>query len=142
MTNHLESTPRGTISVRVKRRPKVWTVERRARQAALIRGWQPWRRSTGPRTETGKERSATNALKHGFRSRANILQLQRVRHAIRLCAYTVASVRAHMRGLSLPPKPLLRADHAPRDIPVGIMQADQGLWYCPGSQKAARIDGF
>ena len=94
-------------SARPKHRPKGWSPERRARQAALIRRWQPWRRSTGPQTEAGRARAARNALKHGNRSRANILQLQRVRHAIRLCAYTVAAVRAHMRGFPppCPPKP-------------------------------------
>ena len=39
---------------------------------SAIRTWQPWRKSTGPRTEEGKARSARNALKHGLRSRATI----------------------------------------------------------------------
>jgi len=38
-----------------------------ARQRALK--IQPWVHSTGPKTEEGKRRSATNALKHGRRSR-------------------------------------------------------------------------
>ncbi len=37
-----------------------WTPERRARQAALIRAWKPWERSTGPRTTDGKARSSAN----------------------------------------------------------------------------------
>lgn len=39
--------------------------ERRARQAALIRTWQPWAKSTGPRTETGKARSSRNGDRGG-----------------------------------------------------------------------------
>ncbi len=37
-----------------------WTPERRARQAALIRSWKPWERSTGPRTEDGKAIASSN----------------------------------------------------------------------------------
>ncbi|HNQ92644.1 MAG TPA: hypothetical protein PKI93_06905 [Alphaproteobacteria bacterium] len=49
-----------------------WTPEERARQSAAIRKWKPWTSSTGPRTAQGKSRSALNATKHGFRSRAGI----------------------------------------------------------------------
>lgn len=44
-----------------------WTPERRARQAALIRNWKPWERSTGPRTAQGKARTARNGFKGGHR---------------------------------------------------------------------------
>ncbi|WP_133683631.1 hypothetical protein [Paludibacterium purpuratum] len=44
-----------------------WTPERRAWQAELIRQWKPWEKSTGPRTEEGKENSQYNALKHYMR---------------------------------------------------------------------------
>jgi hypothetical protein len=44
-----------------------WTPERRERQAALIRDWRPWERSSGPKTDGGKEVSAMNARKHGMR---------------------------------------------------------------------------
>jgi hypothetical protein len=37
-----------------------WTTERRAQQAALIRSWEPWKRSTGPRTPQGKAKSSGN----------------------------------------------------------------------------------
>lgn len=37
-----------------------WTNERRARQSALIRFWEPWKRSTGPRTVKGKAKSSGN----------------------------------------------------------------------------------
>ena len=40
-----------------------WTPERRARQAALIRTWRSWERSTGPRTPAGKATAANNADK-------------------------------------------------------------------------------
>ncbi len=42
-----------------------WTPERRARQAALIRSWRPWERSTGPRTAEGKARAARNGDRGG-----------------------------------------------------------------------------
>ena len=45
-----------------------WSPERRARQAARIRLWAPWARSTGPRTTAGKTKSARNSWKHGDRS--------------------------------------------------------------------------
>ncbi len=44
-----------------------WTPERRARQAELIRQWQPWKQSTGPRSQDGKVVAARNACKGGFR---------------------------------------------------------------------------
>ena len=42
-----------------------WTQERRARQAERIRQWRPWEKSTGPRTEAGKETVSQNAFKGG-----------------------------------------------------------------------------
>ena len=44
---------------------KGWTTERRARQAELIQAWRPWERSTGPRTDEGKARTARNGFKGG-----------------------------------------------------------------------------
>ena len=46
-----------------------WTTERRQRQAELIREWQPWKHSTGPRTAQGKARVARNAYKGAVRAR-------------------------------------------------------------------------
>jgi len=43
-----------------------WTPERRARQAELIRTWQPWKQSTGPRSAEGKARAARNGDKGGM----------------------------------------------------------------------------
>ena len=44
---------------------KGWTEERRRRQAEIIRQNKPWEKSTGPKTQKGKNRVALNALKHG-----------------------------------------------------------------------------
>jgi len=74
-----------------------WTPERRARQAALIRRWAPWRRSTGPKTEAGKARCAKNALRHGGRSRARILELQRIRRILRKVDENIRAVRLFIR---------------------------------------------
>ena len=32
----------------------------------MIRRWQPWTRSTGPRTEAGKAKASRNAWKGGY----------------------------------------------------------------------------
>lgn len=42
-----------------------WTAERRKKQAERIQQWQPWKYSTGARTQEGKARSARNAYKGG-----------------------------------------------------------------------------
>lgn len=44
-----------------------WTSEQRAKQAAMIRQWQPWTKSTGARTPEGKAASSRNAYKGGLR---------------------------------------------------------------------------
>jgi hypothetical protein len=44
-----------------------WTPERRARQAELIKTWQPWSKATGPVTAEGKTKSSMNAYRGGFR---------------------------------------------------------------------------
>ena len=45
-----------------------WTLERRQRQAELIRRWKPWEQSTGPLTPEGRERVSRNAWKGGHRA--------------------------------------------------------------------------
>jgi hypothetical protein len=108
MTKPLQSLAAKPISARSKRshqglprRSRAakagWSPERRARQAALIRRWAPWRRATGPKTDAGKARCATNALKHGYRSQARIRQLQRVRYVLRLAARNIEMLRLHIR---------------------------------------------
>ncbi|MBD2025239.1 hypothetical protein [Leptolyngbya sp. FACHB-711] len=42
-----------------------WTVEARQKQSERIRQLKPWKRSTGPRTRSGKRRSSQNSLKTG-----------------------------------------------------------------------------
>ena len=43
------------------------TPEHRAKRAELIRLWKPWEKSTGPKTEAGKARSARRGFKGGTR---------------------------------------------------------------------------
>lgn len=56
---------------------RVWTEKEKKLQACAIRRWKPWKKSTGPRTSKGKDKSRYNALKHGHRS-AEIRELYRV----------------------------------------------------------------
>lgn len=59
-----------------------WTPERRAKQAEAIRRWQPWNKSTGPRTKEGKARSSRNADRGLAEFEAQIIEVQlRVRAA-------------------------------------------------------------
>ena len=64
-----------------------WTLERRQRQAELIRTWRPWEQSTGPRSDDGKAVAARNPWKGGVRERlrevANALRAQREVLALR-----------------------------------------------------------
>lgn len=66
---------------------KGWSPARRASHAAAMRRWKPWAKSTGPRTASGKAKSAQNAYKHGAYS----LEHRLVRQAL----------RAHSRSLRL-----------------------------------------
>jgi hypothetical protein len=96
-TKCLRRRRRRAFSARSNRSRKGWSAERRARQAALIRSWAPWRRSTGPKTGAGKARSAMNALKHGGRSQAKIREYQRIRYVLRLAAQNIERVRLLIR---------------------------------------------
>ena len=44
-------------------------MERRAKQAELIKQWKPWAKSTGPKSVEGKDRIAKNAWTGGHRAR-------------------------------------------------------------------------
>jgi hypothetical protein len=80
-----------------------WTAERRARQAAAIRAWQPWRKSTGPKTQDGKVRSARNAVKHGFRSKAFIEARREDRRIFARAAENLAILRLVLAPRLTPP---------------------------------------
>ena len=56
-----------------------WTLERRQRQAELIRQWQPWQQSTGPRTPEGKATASRNAWQGGHC--AQLRELTKTRNA-------------------------------------------------------------
>lgn len=49
-----------------------WTAEERAKQAALIRVWQPWDKSTGPTSAAGKAKAALNATKRAKAKRSQL----------------------------------------------------------------------
>lgn len=70
-----------------------WIPEHRARQASAVREWQPWRTSTGPKTQDGKARSAANALKHGLRSKAFIEKRREDRRILASAADNLAILR-------------------------------------------------
>lgn len=48
---------------------RVWTEEQKQKQREAIQQWAPWKKSTGPRTDSGKQKSSRNSLKHGLRSK-------------------------------------------------------------------------
>ena len=50
-----------------------WTLERRQRQAELIRRWKPWEQSTGPKTPEGKTKVASNAKRGDVRGQLRAL---------------------------------------------------------------------
>ncbi|MBU6374354.1 MAG: hypothetical protein KJS97_16655 [Alphaproteobacteria bacterium] len=49
---------------------KAWTPEQREAQRQAIQRWRPWEKTTGPKTEDGKRRSAMRAYKGGQRAKA------------------------------------------------------------------------
>ena len=60
---------------------KGWTLERRARQAELVRQWRPWEISSGPKTDAGKAIVARNAWNGG--ERQTLRELSRLLRAQR-----------------------------------------------------------
>lgn len=87
---------------------KQWTPERRAQQAEFLRTLKPWLRSTGPRTDAGKARSARNAYKGGVR-----VGLRHVgcllNDAIQCQLAAVDSLRERLNSSSAEPWPLAHA---------------------------------
>ena|SRR5688572_17937757 len=99
MTKTLDKPLRKASRTRTKRRPKGlgWTPERRAKQAELIRASKPWLKSTGPRSEAGKARCATNALKHGFRSRPFLERIREERQLVRDATAIITLAKSLLR---------------------------------------------
>lgn len=62
-----------------------WTEERRLRQSQLIKTWQPWKSSTGPKSEAGMARASRNADQGlewpALRTLRTILKTQRTLYA-------------------------------------------------------------
>lgn len=52
-----------------------WTKAQRERQARLIHEWQPWKKSTGPRTDEGKQCSVLNSSFIPFGSKGPLAKL-------------------------------------------------------------------
>ena len=50
-----------------------WTSARRKLQAERIRQWAPWAKSTGPKSQAGKERVARNPWRGGNRQQLRAL---------------------------------------------------------------------
>lgn len=68
-----------------------WTLERRRRQAELIRSWKPWEQSTGPKSPDGKLQVARNAWRGGHRQQLRELT-KMVNAEVRQARELVASV--------------------------------------------------
>ena len=83
-----------------KRRTKTkgWSEERRARQAVAIRRWKPWEKSTGPKTEKGKEAVRYNAVTHGART----AELEAVRYVLRVQRRNLKALMDRMTVPRLP----------------------------------------
>jgi hypothetical protein len=73
-----------------------WTTEARAKQAALITDWQPWRASTGPRSADGKAKVSRNADQGGDAGRAQ--RLQRAQDDLAQAAAKVLMLAKRQRG--------------------------------------------
>ena len=78
---------------------RAWTPERRARQAEAIRRWQPWTRSTGPRTAEGKAISSRNA-DQGVHRELMRTQQRRFRARMKYLRHLIA--RDGIKPLGLP----------------------------------------
>ena len=70
------------------------TPAHRARQSQAIRTWQPWEKSTGPKSAEGKAVVASNAVKHGGRSAHAIAQMRQVRAMLSECASRLTDLAA------------------------------------------------
>lgn len=91
-----------------------WTDEQKARQAALIRTWAPWKQSTGPTTPAGKKVSSKNAVNYSLRE------------LLREMARTNREMVNYINGYTPAPKPRNRAttDSLIDDIERALDAAD------------------
>lgn len=91
-----------------------WTDEQKARQAALIRTWAPWKQSTGPTTSAGKKVSSKNAVNYSLRE------------LLREMARTNRELVNYINGYTPAPKPRNRSttDSLIDDIERALDAAD------------------
>ena len=76
-----------------------WTEKDKKRQTCVMRRHKPWRKSTGPRTQEGKEKSKYNAVKHGRCSAASV----RMRKAFAAQGRFLKQCEVYIRaGLGIP----------------------------------------
>ena len=75
------------------------TLERRRRQADLIKQWRPWAKSTGPRSPEGKDRVSRNAWKGG--RRAGLRELSKMVNAEVRAARELADRCSYRRPLNI-----------------------------------------
>jgi hypothetical protein len=101
--------------------PRQWTDEQRAEASKKAILHQPWKKSTGPRSLTGKKKSARNSYKHGFFSR----EKQIIRWYIRLAALRLRQLNAH-RNMRLEK---LRNELIAQRSPKGNFQPDIDAFY-------------
>ena len=76
-----------------------WSLERRKKQAELIRNWRPWNSARGPTTYWGKEISKMNALKHGQYSAEERATRNAMRTQLKLAKNNLNSINERF-GLS------------------------------------------
>ena len=94
-----------------------WTTEARQQQAERIRALCPWMKSTGPRSDEGKARSARNAWKGGVRAEAtHYLQI------LRQIAATTKMVFSSF-GRKRQPAEQPRSDHGGPNTPANLFSS-------------------
>lgn len=53
---------------------RIWSTEQRQRQREKIQSWQPWSRSTGPKSKKGKVIVSQNAFAGGYWRELRVLK--------------------------------------------------------------------
>lgn len=66
-----------------------WTPEARKAQSEAIRRWKPWKNSTGPKTQAGKNVCRLNAITHG----GHTANMNEIRSLLRRQARLLANLR-------------------------------------------------